>query len=82
MVSTTVAGIPELVTAENGLLVAPGDTEALVASLRSLLEDRHRRRALGAAGRHAVLERHRAEPNARALQNLLFGEAAESLSAN
>lgn len=82
VVSTTVAGIPELVTAENGLLVAPGDTEALVVSLRSLLEDRHRRRALGAAGRHAVLERHRAEPNARALQNLLFGEAAESLSAN
>ncbi len=80
VVSTAVAGIPELVTPQNGILIQPGDRRALVDALRSLVGDRARRSALGAAGRRAVLEQHRAEPNARALRDLLFDGAAEGVS--
>jgi glycosyltransferase involved in cell wall biosynthesis len=44
-------GIPEAVRdGENGVLVPPGDVDALGAALRGLLADPERRRALGAAG--------------------------------
>lgn len=52
VVSTTVGGIPETIThAEDGLLVAPGDTEALAGALLALIEDPVRTAALGARGR-------------------------------
>lgn len=49
---------PELIGATGaGLLCAPDDPAALAAALEALLLDEDRRRALGAAGRAAVLER-------------------------
>lgn len=52
VVSTTVGGIPETIThAEDGLLVTPGDTEALAGTLRELIEDPARTAALGERGR-------------------------------
>jgi len=57
VVSTAVAGIPELVRpGENGLLVAPRDTDALADALGSLLDSRNRREQLGAAARATVVE--------------------------
>jgi glycosyltransferase involved in cell wall biosynthesis len=52
IVASAVSGIPEAVTSgEEGLLTAPGDTEALAAALRQLLEDSALRDRLGRAAR-------------------------------
>ncbi len=56
VVSTTLAGIPEMVVeGKTGLLVAPGDAVAAAAAVRSLLDDPTKARAMGEAGfRHAA----------------------------
>jgi colanic acid/amylovoran biosynthesis glycosyltransferase len=58
VVATEEVGVPELVAAERGLLVPPGDTDALAAALAELTampaEERH---AMGRAGREFVVER-------------------------
>ena len=51
VVATTAGGIPEMVKdGKNGLLVPPGDPEALSRAIISLLEDPKRARSLGRAG--------------------------------
>jgi glycosyltransferase involved in cell wall biosynthesis len=58
-VSTWVTGIPELIrNGIDGLLVPPGDEEALAAALARLVSDRDLRRRLGKSGRERVLERY------------------------
>lgn len=55
VVSTAVAGIPELITHEHdGLLVEPHDVEAMASALATLLDDEHKRKRLGVAARHTV----------------------------
>ncbi len=57
VVSTTVAGIPELVThGYNGLLTAPHDIENVTAALAALLNDEAKRRQLGSGARNTVIE--------------------------
>jgi colanic acid/amylovoran biosynthesis glycosyltransferase len=54
-VSTTVAGIPELIRdGIDGLLVAPADEIQLAAALARLIDDPELRRRLGQAGRLRV----------------------------
>lgn len=56
-VSTTVCGIPEIVLdGQTGLLVRPGDSEALAMSLLRLLTDPAYAARLGAAGRYRTEE--------------------------
>ena len=43
-------------TAVDGLLVEPGDTAALATAMRSLIADRDRREAFGAAGRQRFVQ--------------------------
>jgi len=58
VVSTSVAGIPELVLdGETGLLVPPGDVPALGAALARLVRSGDDRARLGRAGRAFVLPR-------------------------
>lgn len=55
VVTTGVGGIPELITpGVDGLLVEPGDRQALAQALESLLEDASRREAIASAGRRRV----------------------------
>jgi len=55
VVSTAVGGVPELVTdGENGLLVPPGDPEALAAAVRRILEEPGLRDRLAAAAKPSV----------------------------
>jgi glycogen synthase len=55
VVATAVGGIPEVVVdGETGLLVAPGDSDALAQAIRRLLDDRALASALGRAGRRRV----------------------------
>jgi glycosyltransferase involved in cell wall biosynthesis len=57
VVSTRVGGVPEILTdGRNGLLIEPGDLDALVAGLRSLLADPELRRQLGEKARLTVEE--------------------------
>jgi glycosyltransferase involved in cell wall biosynthesis len=58
VVATAVGGIPELVAdGETGLLVPPGDADALAGALRRLVADPGLRRRLGEAARARVEER-------------------------
>jgi glycosyltransferase involved in cell wall biosynthesis len=56
VIATTGGALPE-VAGEAALLVPPGDSEALAASLASTLDNPGERARLGAAGRARVLER-------------------------
>ena len=58
VISTPVAGIPELIQdGRTGCLVPEKDPVALADAIERLLEDPEQRAALGLAGRQAVLER-------------------------
>jgi colanic acid/amylovoran biosynthesis glycosyltransferase len=71
VVTTAIAGIPELVDAECGWVVPAGSVEALVAAMTdALAADPARLRAMGKVGRARVLARHDAEANGAALAAL------------
>jgi glycosyltransferase involved in cell wall biosynthesis len=77
VVASRVTGIPEIVDDdENGLLVEPGDAEALSRALERLLDDPDLRRRFGEAGRAKAQERFDIETNARELYRLLAGRPA------
>lgn len=74
VISTEVAGIPELVEhGETGLLYLPDDRQGLVDGLAELLEDAAWRRKLGAAGRQRVERRFDSRQSARQLE-AVFGQ--------
>ena len=57
VVASRLSGIPELVDdGRSGLLVPPGDVDALAAAIAEVLVDPGRRRRMGAAGRARVVE--------------------------
>jgi N-acetyl-alpha-D-glucosaminyl L-malate synthase BshA len=61
-VATAVGGIPEVMTSGvTGLLVPPGDVDALVHAVESLIRDPARRRALGQAARQRARDLFSAE---------------------
>lgn len=76
VVSTTVSGIPELVTdGENGLLVPPEDPAAMADTLLRLEKDPATRRRLAAAGRDTVRDRFDGDVLARRMARLFAGLA-------
>jgi phosphatidylinositol alpha-mannosyltransferase len=58
VVASDIEGYRDVAGPETGLLVSPGDADALAEALVALLEDEERRRALGEAGRRIAQERY------------------------
>jgi len=77
VVSTSVAGIPELVRhGQSGLLVPPGRAAELAAALVELAERPERRHELGVAGRAAVEDAYQLSLNVAELDRVLFRSRA------
>lgn len=60
-VATRVGGVGDVVTPETGVVVEPGDAEALAVAITALAGDREWRERLGAAARKRALRRYSAE---------------------
>jgi glycosyltransferase involved in cell wall biosynthesis len=72
VISTRLAGIPELVAhEETGLLISPGDTSAFSQALEQLIRDPELRRRYGRAGRARIELHFRIEQTVRPLLQLL-----------
>jgi glycosyltransferase involved in cell wall biosynthesis len=73
VVSTNVSGIPEVIEhGVNGLLVEPGDANALAGAIRLVLEEPELRKRLGAAGRRTIVDRFCNETNLGTVRDLLL----------
>lgn len=83
-ISTSVAGIPELIRNDlDGLLVPASSTEALASALQRLLDDPQLRRRFGLAGSKRVQEVYNLRRNARFLGSMFRELVKESpLEAN
>jgi colanic acid/amylovoran biosynthesis glycosyltransferase len=79
VISTYVAGIPELVVpGEHGWLVPAGDVEALASAMQACLDASPQTIArMGAAARERVLERHNVDKEAGKLVGLIQLNAAQ-----
>jgi glycosyltransferase involved in cell wall biosynthesis len=74
VITTWVAGIPELVDAACGWLVPAGDTDALANALRqAAMADQLKLRRMGQVGRARVLEKHDSATEAAKLRYLFRG---------
>jgi glycosyltransferase involved in cell wall biosynthesis len=79
VVSTRLAGIPELVAdGETGLLVAPGDTSALAQALEKLIRNPELRSHYGRAGRARIEQHFRIEHTVAPLLQLFETTSAKS----
>lgn len=77
VVASAVGGIPEIVEHDrHGLLVAPGDVDALAGALAALVDDPVRRRTLGLAARARALERCDVARLTREIEDVLSDAAA------
>jgi glycosyltransferase involved in cell wall biosynthesis len=87
LVATTGGALPEVVgeSGQTGLLVPPGDPDALAGALLTALDDEGLRARLGEAGRQRVLQRYTwracAEGTVDAYYSLLESRQAEGLTA-
>ena len=72
VVSTRIAGIPEMITdGETGFLVSPKDPPALASAIEKLLADPALATRLGTRGRQSAVEKFAIEKTTRTLKHLL-----------
>ena len=78
VITTMIAGTPELVDADCGWLVPAGDVDALVDAMESVIRaPAERLGEMGRCGRERVLAMHRADSNAAALLTLIRESARQ-----
>ena len=70
VVATSVGGVPDVVTADSGLLVPDGDADAVARAIIALIDDPERRRRAGAAGRERVLRTYDVSALVRRVEDL------------
>lgn len=70
-ISTKIASIPEVITdGEHGLLIEPGDVEALTQALRTLCTDENTRMAMSAASYRLICEEYSVEACSKKLKKV------------
>lgn len=80
IVSTQIAAIPELVDSTCGWIIPPGSPEHLANALQAALATSDEQlKAMGEEGRRRVLERHRADVEAKRLRDLIAESAGKTL---
>ncbi len=79
IVGFNVGGIPDMMSAETGLLVPPGDVAALAAALDRLIGDPARRAAMSVACRHRAVTEYDLEVQARRFIRLFEDILGKSL---
>jgi phosphatidylinositol alpha-mannosyltransferase len=67
VVASDISGYRDVMTPETGVLVPPGDAQAVAAAVTGLVDDEERRRALGASARELAISRYSWEDIARRL---------------
>lgn len=78
IVSTAVGGIPSVVDDRNGVLVEPGDADALVDAIRTLLEDPDRVETMARESRRRAERSHSWEGVTEELVDLYYSLAGSS----
>jgi glycosyltransferase involved in cell wall biosynthesis len=74
VVATNVGGMPDLITnGVDGLLVPPGDPDALAAALQRILRDHAFAQQLGNAARQTIANRYTAERSLERLEQMYAG---------
>lgn len=80
VIATDIAGVPEVIAdCENGLLVPPGDVEALAAAIERLVRNEAQRQSLGLAARRTVQEHFTLQQTSRQIEEA-YREAVSELS--
>jgi len=70
-ITTHITGIPELIkNGQNGLLVPPSDTQALIEAIIYLINNEELRLQIGKAGRQRVLEQYELKKNTEQLATI------------
>lgn len=84
VLASEVGGVPEVIENGNGVMVPPGDAEALAAGMIKLLGDRALRQAIGSKGRQSLVPRFAAAGRAQRIaglyEELLAGPAAAQMT--
>jgi glycosyltransferase involved in cell wall biosynthesis len=70
VLATAVGGVPEIIESGNGVMIPPGDVNALANSMIELLSDAALRTAIGASGRSNLYPRFSADTRVRAIVDL------------
>lgn len=79
VLATAVGGVPEMVRdGQTGILVPPGDIDAMVAAVKELVEDPEKRKRLSAAGHRYVAEHHAPGKIAAQYEELFTGLVTEN----
>lgn len=77
VITTTVGGIPDVIeTGVDGILIEPGDVDALACAIESLLANPDLRSEMGMAGKHKILECFTAEKVLPQLEQIYRGLGA------
>lgn len=71
VIATNVGGIPEVVEdKKSGLLIDTGDVDSLISAIESLLQDKEKRKEMGAYGRSSIEQKFSWSRSAKALKEL------------
>lgn len=73
VIATNVGGLPEVIAdGETGILIPPGDVDALSDAIKCLIENPELRMKMGENGRKRVLERFTIEENVRKTEDIFL----------